>query len=62
MEELRTLLHTIADDAIEMTQTTFDLIPDTVLSECFPFNTYRTVTIDGFNYSVTCEIKLKPIG
>lgn len=62
MEELRTLLYSIADDAIEMTQTTFNFIPDTVLSECFPYNAYRTVNIDGFDYSVSCEIKLKPIG
>lgn len=62
MEELKNLLHEIADDAIEMTEYTLKMIPDTCLSECFPYMACRTVNIDGFNYQVQYEVKLRPIG
>ena len=62
MEDLRKVLYTAADDAIEMTQDTLNLCPDTCLSECFPYMSCKIVTIDGFDYQVWYSIKLKPIG
>lgn len=62
MEELRKLLHETADDAIELTQYTLNELPDTCLSECFPYTAYRTIEIDGFPYQVSYEVKLRPIG
>ncbi len=61
MKELKKLLYSMSDDAIEITKTTLELFPDTTLSECFPFHVRDTVMIDGFEYEVQCEIKLRPV-
>lgn len=61
MEELRKMLCELADDTIQMTEDTFDMCPDTVLSECFPFIAYRTVNIDGYDYKIKYRIDLKPV-
>lgn len=62
MEELKVVLHNIADDAVSLTQETLDLYPDSTLSECFPYQACRIVSIDGFTYQVRYKVELHPVG
>ena len=57
MEELKNLLYEVGDDAIEMTKYTMEMCPVT-LEGCFPYNAYRTVSINGKDYRVQVEIQL----
>ena len=59
MENLKKKLHEVADDAVEMAQYTLDNCPKVKkVDECFPYTAYRTVSINGKDYSMRVEIML----
>ena len=59
MEKLKSLFHEVANDAVDMAQYTLTNCPDiTKIEECFPYEAFRMITINGKDYRVKIEIQM----
>lgn len=62
MEELKSLLYEVTENVTDLTQYTMDNSPQIKeIKECFPFTTFRIITINGKDYCVSVEIQMSEV-